>query len=405
MQQGAAPIAQVAWMSNMKCHKCSKEVKTKPTAHGERLPKGWKRHNEQTHCDKCWRTMYVLRAITIPVVRPLGEGIGWPQFGKAIDAACEDMRNASNWMMTEIFVRDTKRKKGEKKMPKIYLYPDAVKKFPSIPTQSLAALENSVKSKYSAKRRDVIFFGTASLPSFRFPLPMAVPNQGWTASYEDAGKDGGDKVPCVSVAVRKGERFLLQLKQGREFGRQLSQLRQITEGLGVQGELAIMRKDKKVMVKMVAWLPRVERDVGERTMILTTDPNAFLVADIPDSQPWILNADHVRRRVAQHRVFLQRISEDTKYEKRWPKEKREQINNYRQARCDKQNRFLNDWVKQSAALVAKYASRQRVGEIIFDASCKSYLESFPWFMLEQTITNRCDQEGISVVLRKSKEAA
>jgi hypothetical protein len=58
----------------MHCAICKTEKQTKPTVNGERLPKGWKRHNG-VWCQSCWRATFVLRAITIPVLRPLGEGI------------------------------------------------------------------------------------------------------------------------------------------------------------------------------------------------------------------------------------------------------------------------------------------------------------------------------------------
>ena len=45
----------------IRCAGCAAEKKTKATAKGLlRVPMGWKRHNAQTWCAKCWAERYVL---------------------------------------------------------------------------------------------------------------------------------------------------------------------------------------------------------------------------------------------------------------------------------------------------------------------------------------------------------
>ena len=98
----------------------------------------------------------------------------------------------------------------------------------------LAGQLQRVQRHYSANRYEVIWTCGQSLRSYRYPQPAAVPNQAWRASYETAGKDGGDDVPCVSVPL-PGGRFLLQLRGGKDFARQLADFRQIVNGTAAQG--------------------------------------------------------------------------------------------------------------------------------------------------------------------------
>jgi hypothetical protein len=50
----------------MTCSTCKTE-RASPT---ERIPRGWKRHDEKIWCDQCWKKSFVLRAITLPVTKP-----------------------------------------------------------------------------------------------------------------------------------------------------------------------------------------------------------------------------------------------------------------------------------------------------------------------------------------------
>ena len=65
-------------------------------------------------------------------------------------------------------------------------------------------------------------------------------------------------------------------------------------------------------------------------MHVRTGKDFFWQATIEGRDPWILNADHVQSVVTAHMLRLGRLSEDTKYEKRWPKRQRANIAQYRQ---------------------------------------------------------------------------
>jgi hypothetical protein len=172
------------------CHKCPKTADVNPTKKGTtRLPSGWKRAFGRVWCDKCWRDSFVLRAITIPIVGPVDAT--WPEFRTVLAEAWAAMRAASNWMLDEMYARDVRRMPGMVKMPKqprTYLYPEATKKFcPMIAAQTLAGLEQAIGGKYRALRYEVIWTGEASLPVYRYPAPLTVPNQGWSMEFSDAG--------------------------------------------------------------------------------------------------------------------------------------------------------------------------------------------------------------------------
>src|SRR5450755_3371185 len=136
---------------------------------------------------------------------------------------------ASNWILTELYARDVRRTGKEEKlppMPKIYLYPELRERFPELPSQTVASLENTVKAKYRAKRYETLWTAKSSLPVYRYSAPFPVPNQGWSLTLEN------DR-PVVSV--RLGERRVgLRLKGGPRFYRQLGALRAIESGTAVQ---------------------------------------------------------------------------------------------------------------------------------------------------------------------------
>src|SRR5579864_8435978 len=135
----------------------------------KRLPRGWKRLGETVYCDGCWRKRYLLRAVIIPVAGPVDGS--WDQLREGLRKMWRMTTQASNWMVTELFTHDAKRAPGDAKMPPMarqYLYPEARKRFPDLPSQSIAALEQAVQSKYRAFRYQTIWTCERSLPTFRY---------------------------------------------------------------------------------------------------------------------------------------------------------------------------------------------------------------------------------------------
>lgn len=395
------------------CHRCRAEGK-RPG----KLPRGWKRHNAHVWCDRCWHANYVLRAISIPVVRPLGDGIGWSELRAAVNEAWAAATSLANWASTQCYAGDVQRDPGQEKMPKAvlpYLYPAARQRFPQIPSQAVVGQLHRVQRNYSASRYEVIWTCGASLRSYRYPQPAAVPNQAWTASYEPAGKDGGDPVPCVSVPL-PGGRFLLQLRAGRDFARQLADFRQIVNGTAVQGELSLYRqrvggnehrsggmaRDSgnqrthwRLMVKMVAWFPRKPAGELTGTLSVRTDADSFLVAlDAKGEKLWVLNADHVRRWINEHTRRLNRWSEDQKAEQR----PTASFQSRREHSVVKFRQRIDSFIKEAVAQLANFARRRRYAAVKLDDTLRTYLPKFDWSGFKGRLAVKMDEYGIRLEL-------
>lgn len=402
----------------MQCIEC----KTEKTLPKNRQPKGWKTLGTARYCDKCWKQRYVLYALTFPVVGPVDAS--WDDLREALNKAWAASTSLANWTATELAKNDVIRKPNDKKMPAmpaIYLYGVAKEKFCGWQDwhkcySSANCVMRYVEQKYRAARFKIVWTHDAALMSFRYPVPYPVHNDDWKATTIE-------QRPTVTFNL-DGKKWTLRLKGGPEMARQLAGFRQIERGEAVKGELAIYRgaagKGKgdhrngvsesgasrqysRVMVKLVAWFPRPAAKAADKTMLLRTDPHAFFVAEIENRRPWILNADHIPRYQAEHHVFLQRFSEDTKYEKRWPKEKRQQMNAHREVRCRKNENRMDNWCDQATALVAQYAERQGVCEVIYDDSIRSYVPSFRWSSLKTKLATKLHAKGITLIERAEEK--
>ena len=174
------PVAQVS--GNRVCAGCQ-EIRTQLR---NRLPRGWKRLGDQTFCETCWQRRYLLRSIAVPIASPLDQD--WQSFRRTLREMWQLTTQASNWMVTELYSHDVRRSPDVEKMPPMerrYLYPKARIRFPALPSQSIAALEQAVQRKYRALRFQTIWTFERSLPTFRYPVPFVIRNQGWSATVEE----------------------------------------------------------------------------------------------------------------------------------------------------------------------------------------------------------------------------
>jgi hypothetical protein len=372
---------------NVTCSDCATSRAVKPTPKGEsRTPTGWKRLADATYCPLCWRKKYILRAITVPVASPFE--CSWDDLRKALRTMWAQTTAASNWMMTELYARDVRRGNEEKMppMPRVYLYPEARARFPGLPSQTVASLENSIQRKYRAVRYSVVWTAAASLPTHRYPTPFPVPNQGWAATIE------ADQA-IVSLRIEDA-RYRLRLKRGPQFRRQMAAFRQIVEGDAVGGELAIYDHDG-VKVKMAAWLRR-EEDKGARADVLTvqTCKDCLLTAvNTTNEMLWRYNGDHLRRWASEHRKQLQRWSEDQKYEQRPVPS----FAHRREAAVRKFRDRMNSATHEIAAQLAGYASRRHFAQVRYDDTEHSYIgDGFPWYRLRSLIAEKLDARGIAL---------
>jgi hypothetical protein len=381
----------------VKCCICGLERKTKRTAKGEaRTPKGWKNQGGQLYCADDWRKKYLLRAITMQVASPGEDTDSWKQFRGDLKDMWVATTQICNWMSTELYAQDVRRN-GEDKMPPmthVYLYPKARLRFPSLPSQTVATLENTVQAKYRAKRYEVIWTCAAALPTYRYPTPFPVPNQGWTASIES------DK-PIVRARIGE-RRWELRLKASARFRRQLNAFRQIASGEAIQGEMVLMESGKDVACKLVAWFPRQAQVTRTGTLVARSASENILIAlNEKDEKLWIYNGDQLPRWAAEHRDQLQRWSEDQKAEHRPVPPFAER----RGHAAAKYKQRMASACHAIAAMLVGYADRRRFASIRWDDSDQSFAPQFPWFRLRKLISEKADALGITFEHTASGPAA
>jgi hypothetical protein len=395
------------------CSTCHKLATTKPTKAGEeRLPKGWKRRGDETICGECWSKAFILRAITFPVASPVG--LDWSAFRLLLATCWQQSTGLANWATTELAKADVIRDGSSVRMPampRLYLYPAARARFPAMTPSSVVSLLHAVEGRYRKARLEVIWRAAASLPRYRYPVPYPVNAQNWSVRWLSET----ERVPIMELRLGD-QRIALRLQGGHGLRRQLAGFAHLVDGTGIGCEAALYRqrasssdhrigiddrgpggREKihyRVMVKLVAWLPRVTPDQATATLDVRTSKDAFLVAEIDGRDPWTLNADHVLRWITAHRRRLDRLSEDTKREKRWPQSARANIADYRERFVAAHHRRLDTWTHQASAMLVAYAQRQKVARLRYDDS-ERITSEFPWHQLAEKIRYKCDGAGIT----------
>lgn len=342
----------------------------------------------------------VLRCCTLPVGSPIG--ISWEELNAALQGCFKLSTDLANWCVHSLFRIDIP---GEAKMPdcvnKWYGYGEAAKSFPGWKDwvgamTSAQCVIRGVQRKYGQDRFAVMVRHDQKALTYRYPYPFPVHNRDWKPAQ---GGNGG--FPSVSIALPGlKERVELRLKRRADFGRQLAMFRDLVEHPERRGEAAIYKNGKgDLLVKMVGYFPRRELNTKLiHACLLHTDPNALLVAEIDGRSPWIINADHIRRRIAIHKAYRQRASEDLKREKRLDREQRSDFRDSLDARCEKNNNRLNTAVHQLSAQVARFCERQSVGVVVYDDANKEYtLDGFQWSILKDRIKQKLDGIGVCFV--------
>lgn len=343
----------------------------------------------------------VLRCCTLPVGSPIG--ISWGELNEALRGCFKLSTDLANWCVHSLFRIDTP---SEAKMPeavkKWYGYGEAAKSFPgwkdwSGAMASAQCVIRGVQRKYGQDRFAVMVKHDQKALTYRYPFPFPIHNRDWSPRYEDGG------FPVVSVALPGMEsRVDLRLKRRADFGRQLAMFKELVAHPERRGEAAIYKNGKSdLLVKMVGYFPRREQvDKPVHACFLHTDPGALLIAEIDGRSPWILNADHVKRRIAIHKAYRQRASEDLKREKRMDREVRADFRESLDRRCEKNNNRLNTAIHQLSAQVARFCERQKVGVVVYDDANQEYTpDGFQWFILKDRIKQKLDGIGVCFISR------
>jgi hypothetical protein len=386
MAVSAPPSAEL----EIRCARCGRSFKTKVSkAGGLKLPRGWHRHihpddsKTEAVCSECWDKAYLLRALTFAVAEPLSGT--WEELEAELKTMWSQTTAACNWMATECYARDVRRH-DEAKMPpmgRVYLYPEARVKFPDLPPQTIVSLEQAVQRKYRAKRYDVIWTCSASLPNFRYPQPFPQHNQSWSFAFNEAGQS--------IVSVRLGDkRWEVRLKGGKRYARQTAGLKKMEH----RGELALYKAhDGTILCKLVGWLerPTAARGLSGSLNVRTAVDNLLVAVDAKDERIWIENCDHLRRWIAQHNRKLQRLAEDQKAEQR----PHPSFENRRSDMVEKQHRRVKSAIQEVAAHIANFAARRKFAQVVYDDSEKGFMGAgFPYFQLADRLAMNLDERGI-----------
>lgn len=291
---------------------------------------------------------------------------------------------------------------------------------------SFSSVTKTVEDYWRQHRWEILWRGTEQPPCWE-SYPFPVRGQEWTGTgYDDDGKPWVE-VNLPSGTPRKPIRARLRLRSGPEFGRQLALFRQVVEGSLPRKQLIIRAQrcseschrpllriggePHRVLVKMVADLPRREKP-GGRTLTLITDPGAFWVAELDGRPAWVLNADHVRRglaRHAEHLRVLQRMGQDAKAERRLGSNRAAHQQARLKALCHKDRNRLASWTHETAAHLVGFAVRQGVGEVLYLDRDRGFCPRFPWFELHTKLSAKLDAAGIdfyseSSLVRQSNDA-
>jgi hypothetical protein len=402
------------------CTNCDSTKKATVTVRGNaRLPNGWKRADNKVYCTKCWRSRFVLRAIVLPVHKPVGSD--WTYLKEALRQCWKEGTALANWAVSEFAKSDVVRTRQMERlppMPRVSLYQNARSQFPQLNCQSVNAILRYVEKNYRRLRYNVVWLNDASLPLYRYPAPFPVCNQAWKASLDSDGK------PLISVALMN-DRVTLMLRDGRGYRRQIAAFKQIVEGHAAQGELSLYRQKAssgdhrpgftdreasggartpfRAMAKLIAWLPREIKSTSTLRGLLAARScsDAFLsVEGIGMSSPWILNADHVLRWFAEHRRRQSRLQVDRKAAAE--SRHRIQISDRRFSFVEKHKRRVDTWCHQASAMLAELAGRQRVAQVQFDDSDRRYIVDFPWSRFERYLKAKLDERQIELVSTSSQ---
>lgn len=397
------------------CAETGTERNARPAKDGSpKMPRGWKRHpkTEAIFSPEGWRRKYKLRAITFPVAgivtdEPKEEA--WKQLREELATLWGQATNLANWATSELYARDVQRMPGMDKMPpqeRIYLYPEARERFPDLPSQSTAALLQQVQRKYAAKRFAVKWLASESLPNYKYPIPLPIPSQGWRA---DTINDG--QCPVIHARLLT-QRWCLRLQGGKPFYRMRKAFDQIVSGEAIPAEMAVYRKrahashrpgmtvrdsggdrvTTRLMVKLVAWIPKEESVTGDHTLIVRSTPEAMLCATMDGHEEpcWQWHADHVPRWSLEHRRRLQRLSNDQKAEQRPVAA----FQSRREAEVQKYHKRMDTAAHTASMQVVHYAARRRCARIIMDDRDHSWCEGFPWHQLLTLIEYKASERGI-----------
>lgn len=389
------------------CTKCGAHADAKKTTKGNaRLPRGWRRH-EGVWCTKCWQAAYAIRAVTIPVVGPVS--CSWTELRQQLTTAWGEATRMANWCMTQYYTRDLRREPGATKLappPTVYLYPEARAHFPSLAPRTVVSIDHAIQGTYRAARFKILWTNESSLPTFRYPYPLPLPDDSFGLRL------GGDRelVCDVRLSAASTDRITLRLRGGRNYFRQRAEIQECISGKAIPVEATLYRKrahpgdhrsgvtkSARVMLKVVAWFARStppEHD-SARVLTLRTGRECFLVGELQGSNnAWTIKAEQLLDWVHQHKRDVRRFQFSDDGLDRGDSNVRSRR---REALEEKRKKYacrVDSFVKEAAAATIKFAMRARVTCVSYDDGYRGYVDPFPWSNLRSQLQEKCDEAGI-----------
>lgn len=392
---------------------CGAEREAKPTAEGTpALPRGWKRAQGRVWCQKCWGAGWVMRAVTVPVAEPIN--CTREELNETLRRCWVNSTRLANWAVDDLYLADVRRKPDDgpkmPKMPKRYQYPGARAECPDMDPQSVTSLLRDVEGKYRAKRYNVVWTRSESLPNHRYPYPYPVHNQSWHA-YRTADND-------CAVSVRLGgQRLELRLAATRRRQRQRTAVDRLIDGELIAGTLTIYRQraggdhaaaptDRgnggrakvryRTMVKMALWMPKRDPRPAEGTLSVWSGPEGLLHYRIGDAPVRHVYAEQLPRLVAQRARRQERLRHDSKAEKRRPRKEMSGIRDQQESVAVKIGRAINAALHEASASIANYAERQRCAVVAYDDHDQTFVPSLPWYRLREMLSQKLDERRIEM---------
>lgn len=371
------------------------------------LPPRWKRWGDGLTCGTCAKIARRQISIVVPIASPVGER--WPVLGAALRESWGETTRAANWIATELYARDVRREPADvklRKMPRVYLYPELRVLFPALPSITLPTLCQQVERTYREQRYELLWTRVRSLATFRYPVPVPLHRTQWNLVHQE----GGAIVARVKLLDRWWD---LRLAGGAAFQRQRQHLLALIGGSAIGATGAIYRTVShagdhrggvadggatvRVLLKIVAWVPRVApRADATHTLDLTTAAGSLLEGRIHGQGVTLtIHADHVRRAIAGYEVRRARLMSDLSVVRRWRASEREGMLHRSEDLAHRHRRAMKTWLQMVAAQVAQQARKQRVGIVRYDDSEDGFQRPFPWTQLRLALRHAVEGQGIT----------
>lgn len=397
--------------------------------------------------DKKW----VVRSISLPVQACLSGA--WKDVMLLVRQCWRHSTDLANWAAHQLRLHDVSRTPGMRELPKmeaVDLYALAFGRAregkprregkPPLPVVApqydghefwagakiaAASLLHAVDRKYRKERGKIIWRHERRTPEFLYPYPFPVHQQVWTAWLTEDGRNQ----PVIAVQL-PGGRVALKLRNGPNFASQMRIFKQIINGEVAQQEIKLCsqrshtngangshyrqgggspngtnlhRESYRIMVR-ISYRLEARASTGGKVIEAKTGGDPFLTLTDPGVRSWVLHCPWVKNWVMAHRKFLDNFADDLNFEKRWPADKRGRLLLNQESRCEKHARRMNTWRQQTAAQVAGWCERQGCGRLLWDDNDKSFAEEIPWYLLRETVQNKCDEAGIVLVPVAGSEA-